>query len=555
MTYLKLLNLLILLLLGLGIFCCAKIDRQEASLAIINARVWAGNSAQPWAEAISVKDDRILAVGDNSTIKQHISKETKVINAEGKFVCPGFTDSHVHFLEGGMRLASVELRDAQTPEEFTQRIKNYADTLQPGTWILGGDWDHTNWGGELPKRSWIDSVTPDNPVWVSRLDGHMALANSRALELADIDENVRDTAGGTFIRNEDGSLTGILKDNAMAKVESIIPEPNDELKMRALEAAMEHVLSRGVTSVHHMGSWDDLRIFEKAKKNNILKVRIYAAVPIRTAEKLAQRKEEQGWGDEWLKTGGLKGFVDGSLGSHTAAMFEPYTDAPEDYGLIVTEKEQMYELVKKGDSIGAQVIVHAIGDRANNIILDIYEKVAAENGSRDRRYRVEHAQHLIPEDIPRFAELDVIPSMQPYHCIDDGRWAEPLIGQERMQTTHAYRSLLENNARLVFGSDWFVAPPDPIKGIYAAVTRATLDGKNPKGWVPEQKISVEEALKAYTISPAYASFDENSKGSLEPGKLADIVILNQDITKIAPENIWDVVVEKTIVGGKVSYEK
>ena len=555
MTYLKLLNLLILLLLSLGIFCCAKIDRQEASLAIINARIWTGNSAQPWAEAISVKDDNILAVGDNSTIKQHIAEETKVIDAEGKFLCPGFTDSHVHFLEGGMRLASVELRDAQTPEEFTQRIKNYADTLQPGTWILGGDWDHTNWGGELPKRSWIDSVTPDNPVWVSRLDGHMALANSKALELADIDESVKDTAGGTFIRNGDGTLTGILKDNAMAKVEAIIPEPNDELKMRALEAAMEHVLSMGVTSVHHMGSWDDLRIFEKAKKDELLKVRIYAAVPIRTAEKLARRKEEQGWGDEWLKTGGLKGFVDGSLGSHTAAMFEPYTDAPEDYGLIVTEKEKMYELVKKGDSIGAQVIVHAIGDRANNIILDIYEKVAKENDSRDRRFRVEHAQHLIPEDIPRFAELDVIPSMQPYHCIDDGRWAEPLIGQERMQTTHAYRSLLENNARLVFGSDWFVAPPDPIKGIYAAVTRATLDGKNPDGWVPAEKISVEEALKAYTISPAYASFDEKIKGSLEPDKLADIVILEEDITKIPPEDIWDVEVKKTIVGGDVLYER
>jgi predicted amidohydrolase YtcJ len=555
MTYLKLLNLLILLLLSLGIFCCAKIDRQEASLAIINARIWTGNSAQPWAEAISVKDDNILAVGDNSTIKQHIAEETKVIDAEGKFVCPGFTDSHVHFLEGGMRLASVELRDARTPEEFTQRIKNYADTLQPGTWILGGDWDHTNWGGELPKRSWIDSVTPDNPVWVSRLDGHMALANSKALELANIDESVKDTAGGTFIRNGDGTLTGILKDNAMAKVEAIIPEPNDELKMRALEAAMEHVLSMGVTSVHHMGSWDDLRIFEKAKKDELLKVRIYAAVPIRTAEKLAQRKAEQGWGDQWLKTGGLKGFVDGSLGSHTAAMFEPYTDAPEDYGLIVTKKEKMYELVKKGDSIGAQVIVHAIGDRANNIILDIYEKVAKENGSRDRRFRVEHAQHLIPEDIPRFAELDVIPSMQPYHCIDDGRWAEPLIGQERMHTTHAYRSLLENNARLVFGSDWFVAPPDPIKGIYAAVTRATLDGKNPDGWVPAEKISVTEALKAYTISPAYASFDESIKGSLEPDKLADIVILEKDITKIPPEDIWDVEVEKTIVGGEVMYEK
>ena len=551
MTFLKLGNLLFLIVLSIGIFSCARSKKTRVTLAIINARIWTGNSNQPWAEAISIQKDTITAIGDNSKIKQFISEDTKVIDAQGQFVCPGFTDSHVHFLEGGMRLASVNLRNAQTPEEFTKKISDYADTLKPGTWILGGDWDHNNWGGELPKKSWIDSVTKDNPVWISRLDGHMALANTRTLKLAGIDNSVEDTAGGTFIRDEKGNLSGILKDNAMEKVESIIPEPNDELKMRALNAAMEHVLSMGVTSVHHMGSWDDLRIFEKARAKDSLKVRISAAVPIHTADRLASRKKEQGWGDKWLKTGGLKGFVDGSLGSHTAAMFEPYTDAPEDYGLIVTEKENMHGMVEKGDQIGAQLIVHAIGDRANNMILDIYEDVIKENGPRDRRFRIEHAQHLIPSDIKRFAELNVIPSMQPYHCIDDGRWAEPLIGKKRMQTTHAYRSLLKNDAHLIFGSDWYVAPPSPLKGIYAAVTRATLDDKNPTGWIPDQKISVEKALKAYTINPAYASFDEDIKGTLKPGKLADIVILNQDITQIDPEDIWDVKVIKTIVGGEV----
>ncbi|HMA61386.1 MAG TPA: amidohydrolase [bacterium] len=551
MTFLKISSLIILILISISIFSCTRSKNSSATLAIINARIWTGDSSNPWAEAISIQNDTITAVGDNSTIENFISEKTKVIDAQGQFVCPGFTDSHVHFLEGGMRLASVNLRNAQTPEEFTKKIKNYADTLKPGTWILGGDWDHTNWGGKLPEKSWIDSVTPENPVWVSRLDGHMALANSKTLDLAGIDNSVKDTAGGTFIRDGKGNLTGILKDNAMEKVESIIPEPGEDLKMKALNAAMDHVHSMGVTSVHHMGSWDDLKIFEKARAKDSLKVRIYAAVPIHTVDRLARKLKEQEQEDKWLKIGGLKGFIDGSLGSHTAAMFEPYTDALEDYGLIVTEKENMYEMVKKGDRIGAQLIVHAIGDRANHMILNIYEKVMDENGERDRRFRIEHAQHLIPEDIPRFDELNVIPSMQPYHCIDDGRWAEPLIGKNRMQTTHAYHSLLDNNAHLIFGSDWYVAPPSPLKGIYAAVTRATLDGKNPSGWVPDQKISVEEALQAYTISPAFASFDEDIKGSLEPGKLADLVILNQDITQIDPENIWDVKVVKTIVGGEV----
>lgn len=535
----------------MGIMSCSKSD--TATLVITKGTIWTGNPDQPAVEAIAVNGDKIIAVGTEEEINQYITDKTQIIDAEDKFICPGFTDSHLHFLDGGQRLASVQLRDAKTPEEFKQRIADYVKTIKPGTWIIGGDWDHKNWGGELPTREWVDAITPENPVWISRLDGHMALANSLTLEIAKINESVRDTSGGTYVRDDSGKLTGILKDNAMYKVESIIPEADDEMKLRYLQAATDYVHSKGVTSVHHMGNWDDVRIFELARDNGNLTVRINAAVPISTGEKLKARKDTRGWGDKWVKLGGLKGFIDGSLGSHTALMHDVYSNAPDDFGLLVTEEEAMYEMVKAGDEFGGQAIVHAIGDKANTIMLDIYERVIQENGQRDRRFRIEHAQHLLPEDIARFAELGVIASMQPYHCIDDGRWAEPLIGKERMKVTHAYKSLLETGATVVFGSDWFVAPPTPLEGIYAAATRRTLDGKNPAGWVPEQKISVEKALKAYTVTPAYAGFEEDIKGTLEPGKLADIVILEENIFDIPPQNIWDVKVAKTIVGGKVVY--
>jgi len=550
-------TLLIFMFFCVGLFYCNKSNytKISATMVIFNGRVWTADSHNPNVQAIAIKNDKILAVGNDKEIKKYIDNKTEVINAQGKFVCPGFTDSHLHFLDGGQRLASVQLRDAKTPEEFIKRVKEYTQTIKPGTWIIGGDWDHKNWGGELPDRSWIDDITPENPVWISRLDGHMALANSLALKLANLNDSVNNIAGGVYVRDKNGSLTGILKDNAMYKIESIIPDYDDEMLLRFLDAANEYVLSNGVTSVHNMGSWNDVRIFEKARENNKLKVRIFSAVPINTHKQLKQRKENKGWGDEWVKLGGLKGFLDGSLGSHTALMFEGYTDKPKDSGLLVTTEQQMYEYVKAGDEFGAQSIIHAIGDKANNIALNIYEKVKNEHGKRDRRFRIEHAQHLLSTDIPRFSELSVIASMQPYHCIDDGRWAEPLLGKERIKTTHAYKSLLENNVSLVFGSDWFVAPPTPLEGIYAAITRATLDGKNEEGWVPEQKINIEDAIKAYTITPAYASFEENIKGSIQPGKLADIIILDKDITKITAKEIWNTKVDITIVGGKIMYQR
>lgn len=470
-------------------------------------------------------------------------------------VAPGFIDSHVHFIDGGFRLSSVQLRDAKTPEEFTRRIKEFAATVPAGAWITGGDWDHEQWGGRLPERSWIDSVTPDHPVWVNRLDGHMALANSAALRAAGVSAATKDVTGGAIVRGPGNEPTGILKDNAQDLVWRAVPDPPPALQDRALDTAMTYVAAQGVTAVHHMGSWSDLAIFERARTAGRLRTRIYASVPLDSWQRLRDTIAARGTGDDWLRIGGLKGFVDGSLGSHTAAMLEPFTDAPGDRGFFVNTPEDLYAWVSGADKAGLHVIVHAIGDRAIRTQLDIYERVAQEDGPRDRRFRIEHAQHIAPADIPRFAALGVIASMQPYHAIDDGRWAERVIGPERAKGTYAFRSLLESGATIAFGSDWFVAPPTPIEGIYAAVTRRTLDDANPDGWVPEQKITVEQALRAYTVDAARASFAEGSRGMLRRGRLADIVVLDRDLTAIAPETIRDARVTLTVVGGGIVFER
>lgn len=525
------------------------------TIAVINGVVWTGEPDRPWADAVGVAGDRIVSVGSVAEIMSHISRETRVIDAKGGMVVPGLIDSHVHFLTGGMNLASVQLRDARSPAEFIARIKAFAATVPAGTWITGGDWDHQNWGGDLPQRSWIDSVTPNNPVWINRLDGHMALANTAAIRAAKVPMSGGDIAGGTITRDASGQPSGIFKDNAQDLIDPAVPEPTAAMLDRALDAAMAYVAERGVTSVDHMGTWADLAAFERAKRAGKLRTRIYAAVPLSTWARLRDTVAARGRGDSWLRIGGLKGFVDGSLGSHTAAMMQPFTDVPADSGLLVNTPEDLYAWTSGADKAGLHVIVHAIGDRAINIQLNIFERVERENGARDRRFRIEHAQHIAPADIARFARLGVIPSMQPYHAIDDGRWAEKVIGPERAKTTYAFRSLRDAGARLAFGSDWFVAPPTPLEGIYAAVTRRTLDDKHPEGWVPEQKITVEDALRAYTTGGAYASFQEHETGSLKAGKLADIVIIDRDLTRIPPETIRDAKIEYTIVGGGVVFDR
>jgi predicted amidohydrolase YtcJ len=543
-----------------GVISCSEPETPEtdtpeiATLVIRDARVWTGNTQQPWAEAVASLGDRIIAVGSNADVEAFIGEHTEVISVPGSMLVPGFIDSHVHFISGGAGLASVQLRDAATPEEFAALIGEFAKTVEPGEWIQYGDWDHTLWGGELPSRNWIDAVTPDNPVWIYRLDGHMALANSAALELAGVDAQTADIDGGTIVRFDDGRPTGVLKDNAMMLLEKAIPQASAARLDREAKAAMAYVAANGVTSVHDMADWQSLETYRRAESNNEIITRVYSVVPLQDWEHLRDEVAQHGTGSEWLRIGGLKGFMDGSLGSHTAAMLEPFTDAPGDRGFLINDLSDMREWITGADAAGLQVLVHAIGDSAIRDLLDIYLEAATANGERDRRFRMEHAQHIAADDIKRFATQDVIASMQPYHAIDDGRWAEEVIGPERARTTYAFRSLLDAGARVSFGSDWSVAPATPIDGIYAAVTRRTLDGANPGGWIPEQKITVEEALHAYTTTAAFASFDEDNRGMLKAGLLADFVLLDRDLTAIEPESIRDTRVLRTVVGGRTVFQ-
>ena len=526
----------------------------KADIVVKNAKVWTGNPAQSEAEAIAIKGDRLIFVGNTEGVQAFIGDKTQVIDAKGMMLTPGFIDCHVHINEGGTGLASVQLRDATTKQMFIQRIEDFAKTLPKGAWITGGSWDHTLWGGELPEASWIDSVTPYNPVAIRRLDGHITMGNSLALRAAKINAQTKEVAGGIIVRDAKGNPLGVCKDNAQdLLLDAVTPLP-DDLKDKAFTMAMDLFVSKGLTSAHNMGSWDDLATFRRLQKNNQLKVRIYCNVPLSTWARLAAEVAKNGRGDSQLRIGGLKGFVDGALGSHTAAMLEPFSDSKKDKGIFITPLDSLYIYTSNADKKGLNVMVHAIGDDAIRQQLNIFERVEKENGNRDRRFRIEHAQHPSAQDIPRFAQLKVIPSMQPYHAIDDGRWAEKSIGHERCKTTYAFKTFFDSGATLAFGSDWFVAPPAPLEGIYAAVTRRTLDDKNPNGWFPEQKITVEQALKAYTMNAAYASFEEKEKGSLEVGKLGDFVLLGEDIRKIAPEKIKDVKIVMTVVGGKVVFK-
>jgi predicted amidohydrolase YtcJ len=536
--------------------CSAPESMDEVTMVIRNGRVWTGlTDGSGSATAVAIAGGRISAVGSDADVASLIGPATRIVDARGGLIAPGFIDSHVHFLTGGYRLSSVQLRNAATPEEFADRISAFAASVARGTWITGGDWDHENWGGALPTAEWVDARTPDHPVMVHRLDGHMILANSAAMRRAGVDATTPDVDGGEIVRDSSGRPTGVFKDNAIDLIAAVVPDPPSELDDRAVDAAMRYVAEQGVTSVHHMGGFGELEVFRRAQEEGRLLTRILACTPLSQWERLAEYVAASGRGDEWLSWGCLKGFVDGSLGSHTAAFFEPFTDAPDDVGFFVNSKADLLSWISAGDARELQVDVHAIGDRAISTLLDIFEEVEAEAGPRDRRFRIEHAQHLVASDFERFARLDVIASMQPYHAIDDGRWAEKVIGPERIKTTYAFRSFLDNDIVLAFGSDWFVAPPTPLEGLYAAVTRRTLDDANPEGWVPEQRIALDQALTAYTRSGAYASFEEGTKGTLAPGMLADVVVVDRDLFAIAPEAIRDARVVMTIVGGSVVFER
>jgi len=535
-------------------------SKPSATLIVTNAAVYTVDKQQPKAQAVAVIGDRIVAVGSGAEIDLWRGPQTKVIDAGGKLLLPGFNDAHVHFIQGGAQLEQVQLTDARTPEDFAKRIEAQVKKTPKGEWILGGRWDETKWSNqELPTRALVDPVTGDTPIFVERYDGHEALANSLAMKLAGVDAKTPDVPGGVIVRDAGGNPTGVFKDAAMPLIYKVVPPMTREQRLRAARAAMKHAASVGVTSVQHMNpEFVDVAAYSELAEKGELTTRIYAAPMETDWRDQAKVGIRRAWGSSYLRLGAVKGYADGSLGSRTAYMFEPFNDDPGNRGLLSDEMHPpnaMRDRLMQADAAGLQLRVHAIGDRGISMILDIFADIEKEHGYHDQRFAVEHAQHMAQKDFERFAKLHVIASMQPYHVIDDGRWAEGRLGHERSRYSYAWRSFLDHGVALAFGTDWPVAPLDPMLGLYAAVTRATLDGKNPSGWIPEEKITLPEAIEAYTLGAAFAEFQEREKGSITPGKIADMVVLNDNIFDLKPEAIRNVKVKTTILGGKVVYSE
>ncbi len=535
-------------------------SKPAVDLIVNNAKVWTVDKLHPTAQAVAVLGERIVAVGSMAEVNAWRGPNTRVIDAAGKLLLPGFNDSHVHFVSGGAQLDNVQLNDATSPEEFTRRIGARAKNAAKGEWILGGDWDETKWNpAQLPTKELIDPVTPDTPVFVNRYDGHMALANSLALRMAGVSAKTPDPPGGTIVRDARGNPTGALKDAAMEYVNKVIPPLTHEQRLLAVKRALAHAASLGVTSVQDMNpEYADIAVFSELLQRGELTARIYAAPFIMQVDDQAKIGIRHAFGGPYLRIGALKGYADGSLGSATAYFFDPFTDQPSNHGLLSDEMQPvsvMRDRMMTADAAGLQLCTHAIGDQAISIILDLYSDVGKAHGDADRRFRIEHAQHMAAKDFDRFARLQVIASVQPYHAIDDGRWAEKRIGHDRASRTYAFRTFLNHGVRLALGTDWNVAPLNPMLTVYAAVTRATLDGKNPNGWFPEQKLTVEETVEAYTMGSAYAEFQEKEKGSISPGKLADMVLLSDNVFSTDPTKIREVKALMTIVGGRIVWDR
>jgi predicted amidohydrolase YtcJ len=546
------LNLMILT--GISFLLFSNAFPAEPRTAFINGKIYTVDKNRPVAEAVIISGNRIEFAGSNDEAAKLTDKQTKVIDLQGKLMLPGFIDNHVHFISGGAYLLGINLRPAKTLEEFRDILKKYVSE-HPGEWITGGEWDHEAWDIKgLPSKEDIDDITPGQPVFITRFDGHMGLANSYALKLAGITTDTPDPDGGLIGKNpETGEPTGILKDNAIPLVTRHIPQDSEEQLYKKAVRALEEAAKLGVTSVQDISEINDFNIYRRLDKENKLTCRIFSRFPVAGYKEAITLSKS--YHNDKLKTGSLKAFADGSLGSMSAWFFEPYAQDTTTTGLpndIITNGK-LKEWSADADRSRLQLCVHAIGDRANSYILDMFSEIKKTNPEWDRRFRIEHAQHIRTNDIKRFADIGVIASVQPYHLIDDGVWAHKRIGSERIKEMYPFRSFIDAGVKLCFGSDWVVAPLDPLAGIYAAVTRRTLDDKNPEGWIPGQKITVEEAIECYTINNAYASFDEKIKGSIEPGKLADMVVLDEDILTINPVNIKDVKVVMTIMDGKIIY--
>ena len=522
-------------------------------VAYTNAKVWTGDVRRPFTKAVGIVGNRIAFVGHDA-VRAATGPRTRVVDLQGAFVTPAFIDNHTHFLIGSATLSQPDLLSAATRSDFAARL-GAAAAARSGKWILGGSWDEQRLGGVLPTREWIDSATGDTPVAVPRTDLHMYLLNSAALKAAGITRTTPDVPGGVIERDSRGEPTGILKDNAKHLVERVFPIPTSEERQATMRAGIAHALRNGFAQVHtpEPFDWDTFDTARALRAKDETELRFYCFAPLHDWEKLAAMISREGKGDDWVRWGAVKALADGSLGSRTALFRAPYTDAREQRGVRVTSLSDLKQWITGADKAGLQVATHAIGDLANDDILDLYAGVARANGRRDRRFRIEHAQHLVPSSIGRFATEKVIASVQPFHAIDDGRWAVQRIGQKRLNGTYAFHSLMASGATVTFGSDWPVGPLDAIEGIYAAVTRETIDSKNPNGWVPSQKVSVTQALTAYTVNNAFAGFQDGKVGRISPGYLADLTIVDSDLLAIPHERIKGTKVLRTIVDGRERY--
>lgn len=524
-----------------------------ADTVFLNATIWTGVKKQSTFTTLATKEGKIVYVG-NAT--KEAFRATEFIDLNRKFLMHGFMDNHVHFMEDGAALTGVDLRDASTPEEFSHRIEEYANSIPKGRWVLTGNWDHERWGGKLPHKNWIDEKTKDTPVYVIRLDGHMGLANSAALKIAGIDKTTPTPEGGIIVRDDNGEPTGILKGSALNLILKAIPTPSDDELMEQFSNAQNHALSLGLTKVHAVTAYPTettmLDIFKMARDRGIQKIRAKVSTPIEDLDN-AKLAVENGTGDSLLSWGGVKGFIDGSLGSSTAWFYEPYKDDPNNTGKPLADMKVIEAWLRSTDEFGLSPVLHAIGNKAIDELMNTHEKIAG-NDIKNKRYRIEHFQHPTLEAIKRAAKNNYILSMQPYHAIDDGRWAEEKVNDKVIRTTYAFRTILDNGGKITFGSDWPVAPLSPLDGVYAAVTRRTTDNKNPNGWQPQEKITVEEALTAYTVNNAYADFLEDTSGTLEVGKNADLVVLSDNPLTINPNKIKNIDVLETYINGKLVYK-
>jgi len=539
--------------------------RGPADWILTQARIWTGHGASR-PGALAIRDGRILALGrDADELEGLNGRTTAILPLEGRTIVPGFVDAHVHLQAGGLHLFRVDLRAAVSPAGFVQGVADRARMMPDGGWILGGDWDHTHWGGELPTREWLDRAAPGRPVFLQRTDLHMGVASSRALELAGITAETPDPERGFIDRDPaTGEPTGILRERAMGLMSRVVPPPTTEERRGAIQAAVLHALTRGVTQLHDMGalespeeSWRSLFTLQDLYREGRLPIRVSAAVPLADRMELAGLIDEEGRGDARLRWGGVKSFVDGSLGSRTAWFHESYLDAngyPDDHrGAPVEDLDELADQLLEAADLGLQPIVHAIGDRATDWILEVFARVAQAHPGADLRPRVEHAQHMSPEGIVAAGRGRSICSMQPLHLVDDGRWAGPLLGPDREARSFPIGSLRAAGASLAFGSDWTVAPIDPIGSLEAAVTRRVWNSDVQAWggpWIPEERISLEAALRAHTLDAARAAFLDHETGSLEPGKRADLTILSADPFECAPEELRErVQVEMTFVDG------